>query len=330
MNVAVVFTDVFPEALHPQIAAVAPTGWSYRVATDPSPEGMLRLTREADVIFSGATGTTDEILCAARRLTFVQKLGAGVDSINLELCRQRGIGVANLPGNNAVAAAEHAVMLMLAVYRHLAELDRVVRSGGWVGEERRAVHRELRGKTVGLVGFGNIGRAVAKRVRAFEADVIYHDLQPGADEATAVRVTLPELLERSDIVSLHLPLLPETTGIVDRRWLASMKPGSVLINCARGGLVNEADLVDALTSGRLYGAGLDCFAGEYAGGSAGLWSAPNLVLSPHVAGASVENFETMLSRAFGNARSYLAGEPLSHGGAIVDPVPRRLDLIGRR
>jgi D-3-phosphoglycerate dehydrogenase len=327
MPVKVALTDVLPKDLFPIIEAAVPDGWTYEVATEPSERNRARMIAEADILMSGGAITTDEMLRHAPHLTFVQKTGAGYNNISLELCKELGIGLANLPGNNAPAVAEHTVMLMLAVYRHLTELDARIRRGGWAREETRAINRELRGKVVGILGLGHIGREVATRLSGFGVTIVYHDVRrqpPEVEQALrATYLELDELLATADVVSLHMPLFPETRGFIDKARLLAMKPDAVLINCGRGALVNEPDLVEVLHSGHLYGAGLDCTAQERENGTKAFWDLPNVVLSPHIAGSSVENFTTMMRRCFANARSYLAGEPLPPGDVIFMPEHRR-------
>lgn len=327
MAVQVALTDVFPAELYPVIAAAVPDGWTFEVAADPSEANRMRMICEADFLFCGGAITTDEMLEKAGRLKFVQKTGAGFNNINIELCKKLGIGVARLPGNNAPAVAEHAVMMMLAVYRHVTEIDQLLRHGGWVGEEARASHRELRGKLVGLIGFGHIGRGVARLVRAFGARVVYYDISRAPLELErdleAEYAPLEDVLIRADIVSLHLPIFPETQNLINAERIALMKPDAVLINCARGALVDEDALVAALRAGHLYGAGLDCMASERPGGSKPYWDLPNVVLSPHLAGSSVENFTTMMQRCFANAQRYLAGDPLPPADVLWMPETRR-------
>lgn len=323
MPVTVALTDVFPAGLLPAIARAVPAGWRHEVARDPSEETRLRLIADADVLICGGAVTTDGMLQAATRLRFVQKTGAGYNNINVDLCKARGIGLARLPGNNAPAVAEHAVLLMLAVYRHLADCDRRVRAGDWFKEEPRATHRELRGKLVGIVGLGHIGREVARRVNAFDARVVYFDAvrqAPGVEAALAAEyLPLDELVRRADIVTVHVPLFPETRRLISRERIGMMKSDAVLINCARGDIVDEEALVEALRAGRLYGAGLDCFVAERAGGTRAFWDLRNVVLTPHIAGSSVENFGSMMERAFANAQRYLAGRPLPPDDVIWVP-----------
>lgn len=322
----VAITDLFPDYWHPRVGAAAPDGWAYGLATSLDLEERAALVESADVLFCGSATPNDAMLRNAPRLRFVQKLGAGFDNINVELCKELGIGIARLNGNNAVAVAEHTIMLMLAVYRQLLRLDSQVRGGGWGKQVARNGNREIRGKVVGIVGLGRIGRAVATRLHAFEARIVYYDPNPAppelAEELGLESVELDELLARSDIVTLHLPVFPETRQIIDRARLDSMKPGAVLINCGRGELVEESALVDALARGHLSGAGIDCPAVEKAGSTEAFWGMDNVVLTPHVAGVSEDNFTTMMQRAFANAAAFLDGEPLPADDVIWVPERR--------
>lgn len=325
--VKVAITDLFPAHWHPRVAESAPAGWEYELASDLSLPNRARMVVDADVVFCGSATPTDDMLEAASQLRFVQKLGAGYDNINVDLCRSLGVGIARLNGNNSVAVAEHAIMLMLAVYRRLISLDAQVRGGGWGKDLARAHNRELRGKTVGIVGLGRIGREVAKRLRGFEVEVQYFDVvrAPGeVEEELGVRfVQLDDLFRLSDVVTLHLPVFPETRGLVSRTLIDSMRPQSILVNCGRGELVDEPALVDALAEGRISGAGLDCVAEERPGGSRAFWEMDNVVLTPHIAGVSEENFVTMMQRAFTNAEAYLAGQNLPPDDVIWVPAGPR-------
>lgn len=323
----VALTDVFPSVLYPLVAEAAPDGWEYEVAADGSEETRSRMISEADFLFCGGAVTTDRMLEEAPRLRYVQKLGAGFNNINVELCKQRGIGIGRLAGNNAPAVAEHTVLLMLAVYKRLIYADRYVREGNWSKEMARGTNRELRGKTVGLLGFGYIGRAVAQRLQGFEVEIVYYD-PVRADARTerecgATYVELDELMRRSNVVSLHLPIGPETQNIVNRERIRMMPPGGIIVNCARGGLIEEEALEEALRDGHLFGAGLDTYAREEAGGSSAFWDLDNVVLTGHIAGSSVENFRTMMARAFENAQRYLANEPIPDHDVIWLPEVKK-------
>jgi phosphoglycerate dehydrogenase-like enzyme len=316
-------TDLFPDYWHPRIDVELPPGWRYLLASGSDLDERAKLVDEADFLFCGSATPTDAMLESAQHLRFVQKLGAGFDNINVELCKELGIGIARLNGNNAVAVAEHTVMLMLAVYRQLVRLDAQVRGGGWGKQLARNGNREIRGKVVGIVGFGRIGREVAKRVAAFEADIVYYDPQRAPKDVEAKLGARPESLEallaQSDIVTLHAPVFDETRQLIDRRRIVAMKPGAVLINCGRGELVEEPALLDALRDGHLAGAGIDCPAEEKPGGTEAFWDMENVVLTPHVAGVSEDNFTTMMQRAFANARSVLEGGELPPDDVIWMP-----------
>ena len=253
---------------------------------------------DAEVLLHILRSVTEEVLAGAPRLRLVQKIGIGVDTIALEAAQSRGVAVANMPGTNTQAVAEAALMLMLAALRNLAGLDRECRAGiGWSPEgearERRNTLGELCGRTVGLVGAGAVASRLVGPLEGLGARVIYADRRerPGLG---IERRDLDDLLGASDVVSLHLPLTPETEGLIDRRALARMKPGAVLVNTARGGLVEETALVEALTSGRLLAAGLDVLAEEPPPPDHPLLSLENVVLTPHVAWLTQET----LSRSF--------------------------------
>jgi D-3-phosphoglycerate dehydrogenase len=189
-------------------------------------------------------------------------------------------------------------------------------------EEARGLHRQLHGKRIGLIGLGAIGRAVAGMLAGFAVDIVYYDpaVAPAdVERKFAVRtLALAELLATSDIVSLHLPLLPDTAGMIGEERIAMMKPGAVLINCARGGLVDEAALVRALTDGRLSAAGIDAFAEEPPVGSP-LLELEQTVVTSHMAGATIDNFASVLERGFDNASRYLGGQGLPEQDAVFVP-----------
>ncbi|HKQ19821.1 MAG TPA: hydroxyacid dehydrogenase [Candidatus Eisenbacteria bacterium] len=259
-----------------------------------SEDALIPLVREIDAwIVRGATKVTRRLIDAAPRLRWVARAGAGLDNIDVAAAKERGIGVLNVPGANAVAVAELVFGLLLGLMRKIPAADASMRSGEW--EKTRFQGRELRGKTLGIVGLGKIGRAVAQRARAFEMTCIGHDpLVPEAD-ARALGVepmTLEALLGRADIVTLHAPITPETKGRIGAAEIARMPKGSILVNAARGGLVDEAALIAALRSGHLAGAALDVFAVEPPEDRT-LVNLPNVVSTPHVGAATVEAQEAV-------------------------------------
>ena len=270
--------------------------------------------RDAEVLLHILRPVTEEILAGAPRLRLVQKIGVGVDTIDLEAARRRGVAVANMPGTNTQAVAEAALMLMLAALRNLASLDRECRAGnGWSPEgearQRRNTLGELCSRTVGLVGAGAVASRLVGPLQALGARVIYADRRERPDLGIERR-DLDDLLETSDIVSLHLPLTPETEGLIDRAALARMKPGAVLVNTARGGLVEEAALVEALTNGGLLAAGLDVLAQEPPSSDHQLLSLDNVVLTPHVAWLTQETLSRSLDVSLENIRRLRDGRDL--------------------
>jgi phosphoglycerate dehydrogenase-like enzyme len=238
---------------------------------------MVELVRDCAGLIVGVDPVTPRVL-EAGPLRVVVKYGSGMDNIDVEAARSRGVQVTSTPGTNARSVAELAIALLLTLARNVALHDRGVRAGSW----RRLTGVELAGKQLGIVGYGAIGREVARIARGLDMNVVAHD--PLVEEADVDLVLLDELYAASDAVSLHLPLTDETRGFVGDRELAAMKSTAFLINTARGGLVDESALADALRSGRLAGAGLDGFVMEPLGNSP-LRQLDNVVLSPH-AGAS--------------------------------------------
>ncbi|MBV8492768.1 MAG: hydroxyacid dehydrogenase, partial [Alphaproteobacteria bacterium] len=271
------------------------------------------LLPQADVIWHVLRPLTAEMIWAAPRLRLIQKIGVGVNTIDLAAARARSIAVCNMPGTNTPAVAEAAVLLMLAALRNLAGLDRACRRGqGWsVGGGLQERVGELRGRTVGLVGAGMVPRALVPILRGFGASLLYWSPREHP-ELGIPRREFTELLAESDIVSLHLPLVPETERLIDRGALARMKPGAVLVNTARGGLVDEPALVEALQSGPLRGAGFDVFADEPLPSNSPLLALDNVVLMSHVAWLTPETLDRSLEVAIDNMRRLRDGRGLRH------------------
>jgi len=240
------------------------------------------------LIVRGATQVTGEVLRAGAGLRVVARAGTGLDNIDVGVARELGIQVMNAPAANAVSVAELVIGLMLALERHLVAAAVDLRQGRW--EKKRFMGRELSGRRLGLVGFGRIGREVARRARAFEMEVWACDplLDPWpAGYEWVRRATLDALLPEVDFLSLHLPLAAESRGLIGARELALMRRGAVLINGARGGIVDETALYDALKSGALGGAALDVFATEPPGAHP-LLELPNVIATPHLGASTHE------------------------------------------
>jgi D-3-phosphoglycerate dehydrogenase len=254
-------------------------------------DGVREALARADaLIVRSATQVNREMMDEAPRLKAVGRAGVGVDNIDLRAATERGIPVMNAPAGNTVSAAEMTMALLLATARKVVEADRSVRRGEW---KRSALKgSELRGKTLGLVGAGRIGGEVARRAQAFGMDVVVFDPYLTEDRAAEMgveRTSVEEVLRNSDFVTLHVPLTSATRGMLGAEQIALMKPSAVLINAARGGVVVEEALVDALKEGRLRGAALDVYEAEPLAEDSVLREAPNLVLTPHLGASTKEN-----------------------------------------
>lgn len=265
---------------------------------------------EAEVIWHVLRPLSGADLERAARCKLVHKLGAGVNTIDVETATRLGIAVANMPGANAPSVAEATVMLMLTALRRLPELDRTTRAGrGWPTDETLGDRvRDLGGCTVGLIGHGNVAKRVEQILRSIGTTVLHTNTAPDADSPGWV--TLNELLSRSDIVSLHLPLTPATEKMIDAAAIGMMKPEAILINTARGGIIDEPALVDALRRGRLAAAGLDVFAREPVSPENPLLTLDNVIVSPHTAWLTADTMDRYLSAAIDNCDRLRVGKPL--------------------
>ena len=283
------------------------------VVDETDQDAFRRELADADILLHVLEPVTAAVINAAPYLRLIQKIGIGVNTIDLDAARRRDIAVCNMPGTNTQAVVEMTLLLVLATLRRLARLDRLTRAGkGWKFEpELPDDLGELSGRTVGLVGFGAVARRLVPMLQVIGAKVVYTSRQPAAD-APIPFLPLAELLPVADVLSLHLPLTPETTGMIDAATLAAMKRGSVLINTARGPLVDEAALFEALTSGHLRGAGLDVFAREPVSKDDPLLELKNVVVTPHLAWLTTETLERSLSIISENCRRLRNGEPLLH------------------
>jgi len=266
------------------------------VPTLPPEELARRLGGVAGLIVRSATKVTEEVLRAADALEVIGRAGTGLDNVDVEAASRRGVVVMNTPGANTIAAAEHAWALLLALARQVPQAHACLKGGKW--ERERFLGAEVYGKTLGIVGLGRIGTEVARRAQGFGMTVIAYD--PYLTEEVAKRlgvelVELEPLLARADFVTLHIPLTRETRGLIGRRELDRMKPGARLVNCARGGIVDEAALAQAIAAGKVAGAALDVFEEEPPWGSPLLELDP-VVVTPHL-GASTEEAQTQVARA---------------------------------
>jgi phosphoglycerate dehydrogenase-like enzyme len=266
---------------------------------------------EAEVIWHVLHPISADMIKRAPRLKLIQKIGVGVNTIDLETAKSRGIAVCNMPGTNSPAVAEMTLLLMLAALRKQPRISSVCRSGQWhVDKATKETFGEIRGRTVGFVGFGEIPKNLAPILDAMGARVIYtaHAPRPVSYEY----LSLESVLEQSDILTLHVPLTEETENLIDASKLDLMKPGAVLINTARGELVDEAALYAAIKNGSLSAAGLDVFGQEPVPAENPLLSLDNVVVSPHVAWLTNETFTRSLDIAVQNCLAIRDGGELVH------------------
>ena len=264
------------------------------------------------LIVRSATKVRGDLLASAPALRVIGRAGVGVDNIDLDAATERGIAVLNAPAGNTVSAAELTMALILSMVRRLAEADASVRSGEWFRSRFRGA--ELRGRTLGLVGAGRIGVVVAERCRAFGMHIIAYDpylTDARAAEIQVERAELEAVLGGADVVSLHVPLTDSTRGMIGAEALRRMKSGAFLVNVARGGVVDEAALAQALHDGRLAGAALDVYAIEPLEGDSPLREAPNVVLTPHLGGSTTEAQELVATEIAEAVRAALAEGDLS-------------------
>ncbi|WP_186242232.1 phosphoglycerate dehydrogenase [Mycobacterium simulans] len=298
----------------------------------PDREKLLAAVPEADALLVRSATTVDaEVLAAAPKLKIVARAGVGLDNVDVDAATARGVLVVNAPTSNIHSAAEHAIALLLAASRQIAAADASLRERAWKRSSFSGT--EIFGKTVGVVGLGRIGQLVAQRIAAFGAHIIAYD--PYVSPARAAQLgielmSLDELLAQADFISVHLPKTPETAGLIDKEALAKTKPGVIIVNAARGGLVDEAALADAIISGHVRAAGLDVFAAEPCTDSP-LFELPQVVVTPHLGASTAEAQDRAGTDVAESVRLALAGEFVPDavnvgGGVVNEEVAPWLDL----
>ncbi|MBM4444705.1 MAG: hydroxyacid dehydrogenase [Chloroflexi bacterium] len=296
-----------------------------------SREDLKKAVSEADVIIGDYTNNIAldaEVMRSAKRCTFIQQPSTGFQHIDVDEAARQGIPVANAAGGNTAAVAEHAMMLILACLKKLLLAAEKTRRCQWAQDEMSLYGVfELEGKTLGIIGMGRIGRELARRARPFGPRMIYHDvvrLTPEEEEklGTAYR-DLDGLVQESDVITIHIPLTPQTTRMIDAQRLATMKRSAVVINVSRGEIIDEQALAQALREGRIGGAGLDVFSEEPICPENPLLDAPNAILTPHIAGATNESRARIIDITIDNVARVLRGEtPVNVVNGVV-PGTRR-------
>ena len=298
----------------------------------PDREKLLAAVPEADALLVRSATTVDaEVLAAAPKLKIVARAGVGLDNVDVDAATERGVLVVNAPTSNIHSAAEHALALLLSAARQIPAADATLREHTW--KRSKFSGTEIFGKTVGIVGLGRIGQLVAARIEAFGTHVIAYD--PYVSPARAAQLgiellPLNELLARADFISVHLPKTPETAGLIDKEALAKTKPGVIIVNAARGGLVNEAALAEAVSSGHVRAAGLDVYSSEPCTDSP-LFELPQVVVTPHLGASTEEAQDRAGTDVAESVRLALAGEFVPDavnvgGGVVNEEVAPWLDL----
>ena len=292
---------------------MAPAGYDVVIARPNSAEFRAAMPDMKYLIGLGDPSMDDAFYRSAPKLKLVQLLSAGYDRCDIEAARRAGVPIANNGGANAVAVAEHALLLMLAVARRLTWQHDNVAAGRWRGNDWQDKHLyELQGKTLGIIGLGTIGKKVARLGRAFGMTVIYYDiarLNEDAEDAIGARFRLmDEVLRESDVVSLHVPLLPATRHMISTAQLQTMKPTAILVNTCRGPVVDEVALHAALSDGTIFAAGLDVFEQEPPQPDNPLFSLDNVTLTAHLAGPTWENRFKRFRNAFDNVQRVERGD----------------------
>ncbi|MFN3334161.1 MAG: hydroxyacid dehydrogenase, partial [Caldilinea sp.] len=260
------------------------------VQTNLSPERLIEIIPAYDALLvRSATQVTADVIQAGVKLRVVGRAGVGVDNIDVDAATQAGVVVVNAPTGNVVAAAEHTIAMLMAMARNIPQADAHVRAGQWKRNQFMGV--EVRGKTLGTVGLGRVAQEVVRRAQGLGMNVLAFDPYVTAEYANQRGVELADLdtlMTRADFVTLHVPLTPQTRNLINRERLALMQPTARLINVARGGVVDEEALVEAVESGRLAGAALDVYEQEPLPADSPLRRCPNIILSPHLGGSTIE------------------------------------------
>jgi D-3-phosphoglycerate dehydrogenase len=286
-----------------------PEGFDFISLDNASREELMNRVTDADYILaSGRLPIDKEIIESAPRLKMVQRTGVGTDHIDLEALKIKEIPVYVNSGINSFSVAEHTILLMLSVLRHLTAVDKATRLGNWGKNDTGIECQSLKNKVVGLIGLGNIGKTVITLLQPFKVRKLYYKpvrLKKYEEKKLNIHYCkFNDLLEQVDILSLHCPLTPETNGLLGKKEFSSMKSESIIINTSRGPLIDEAALVEALRMGQIKGAGLDVFSQEPPDKKNPLFELENVILTPHVGGLTFETFDKMIKDAFENIRLF--------------------------
>ena len=313
----VFYNSYATEDVYAVIRETVPAGYELVTLQSDDDDERKAKIRDCDVAICAAYRLSAPLIAAAAKLRLIHHQGVGYhDTVDVDAVRARGIPLALTPEGTDISVAEHTVMLTLAACRRLPFADSELRAGRFHINALRPVSRELNGMTIGYVGMGRIAQAAAARLKAFATTGVYFDkfavLSVDAEARLGVRraETLDALLRRADVVTLHIPLTEETRHLINRQTIAVMKAGAILINTARGPIVDQAALVAALLSGHLAAAGLDVFETEPLPPESPLTRLSNVVLTPHISAGTRDALKAKMSAIFANVQRFHAGEPL--------------------
>ncbi|KAB1070354.1 D-2-hydroxyacid dehydrogenase [Tamlana haliotis] len=280
-------------------------------------ETVLKHIGDAEIVYTNKTPISKEVIEQAPNLKFIGVLATGYNIIDIEVAKKHNITVSNVPSYSTASVAQFTMALLLEMCHHVGNHNHAVQAGDWSKSPDFSFWNhpliELRGKTLGIIGFGSIGQATAKLAQAFGLNVITYNrtMYPELESETCKFVSLDELLEQSDIISLHCPLFEETKHIINKDSIAKMKDGVMLINTSRGPLINEEDLKNALDSGKVYGAAIDVVSVEPIDPNNPLLTAKNCIITPHIAWAPIEARRRLMQIAVENLKAFISGEPLN-------------------
>jgi D-3-phosphoglycerate dehydrogenase len=323
----VLITDYVWPSLDPEREVLEQAGFELVVAPDSSEETLTELAGDVDAIMFCFAGVTAKVLRAARKCVVASRYGIGVDNIDIPVCTELGIVVTNVPDYCIDEVTDHTMGMIIALNRRLAVHSQEVKTGNWANVRLDRPMRRMRGATIGIVGYGRIGRAIAAKAVAFGLNILAYDpyLSPGADTGDARTVSLDELLAESDFVTVHVPLTDATRHLIGRDQLAAMKQDAILVNAARGGLVDETALAEALESGHLAGAGLDVMEPAPPDPRHPLLKQENVIVTPHTAFFSqASTLELETRTAWEVVRVADGGEPEN----FINPDVRGKSRVG--
>lgn len=315
------YNSLGTEAVYAMIRAKM--GADMTLVTLDSDEDRERAEKIAncEVVVVAAKPLTGTTIRAGKRLALIHHQGVGYhDTVDLDAARERGLRLALTPEGTTIGVAEHTILLALGAARRAAFADAELRQGRWHVNALRPFSVELHGKTVGLVGFGRIGQEAARRFVTFGTTVVFHDPDVADDPALpGERRPLDWIIENADVISLHVPLTGATRHLVDAAFLARMKPSAIIVNTARGGVVDDRALADALASGGLLAAGLDVFEEEPIAPDNPLCALPNVFLTPHISAGTRDALSHKMTALFANIDRFRRGEPLANEVSLASP-----------